>query len=169
MSEAGWGTDKPTKAGWYWWEHETTEACIACVYQDADGDWFANSTDWMNPWPLDDVDINARWLGPITPDAYAAGRKAGLTQYRDEIAQQLQLDHMHRQTYSKTDIIIALDKAERQIEAQAQGGSVRCQRCGGSGYTQSDDPARPLSRCGTCQGDGRYQPPQAKGGEHGKG
>lgn len=56
-----------------------------------------------------------------------------------------------------------------QIEAQAQGGSVRCQRCGGSGYTQSDDPARPLSRCGTCQGDGRYQPPQAKGGEHGKG
>lgn len=91
---------------------------------------------------------------------YAAGRVAGLKAVRRKIT-----DLMDRAfTDYEEDMDDLTEWLDFQIEQQAQGDSVRCQRCGGSGYTQSDDPARPLSRCGMCQGDGRHQPSQAQGG-----
>lgn len=55
--------------------------------------------------------------------ALADARRAGLkeadrtAEYRDRFARRLQLDHTAKQMYCKTDIIIALDQIEGDMEA----------------------------------------------------
>jgi hypothetical protein len=55
----------------------------------------------------------------------AAIRRATLEEaaadYRDRIARKLQLDHMARQQYSKTDIIIALDQVDDDMDKAKEG------------------------------------------------
>ena len=65
MSEAGWGTDKPTVAGWYWIRDPrfVLSGGVKVVY--------ITTKDLMMDWGS-----TAEFLGPITPDAYAAGRVA---------------------------------------------------------------------------------------------
>lgn len=61
-------------------------------------------------------------LSDLVDDIYSQrveAQAAAITDYRDKVARELQLDHMARQTYSKTDIIIALDRVDMR-DAQAQ-------------------------------------------------
>lgn len=49
-------------------------------------------------------------------------RQEALREYREVIARNLQLDHVKRQTYSKTDIIIAIDDADFTLDRLASEG-----------------------------------------------
>ena len=74
---AGWGTDKPTVEGWYWMrapKHGWRD-CVMWVDKDDDG-FYIDVGDCDSEYV---TEIEAEWLGPITPDAYAAGRRAGET------------------------------------------------------------------------------------------
>lgn len=71
------------------------------------------------PWHGDWVGMLGGYIAAYGQREYQRGAKQALEQYRDEVAMKLQLDHMHRQTYSKTDIIIALDQADSALDALA--------------------------------------------------
>ena len=79
MTEAGWTSEKPTAAGWYWWrrdQHALPGVAIVC--SDLSGYYMSrtghNST-------FDHVDdVIGEWRGPISPDDNAQGRVAGLLQ-----------------------------------------------------------------------------------------
>ena len=80
MSEAGWGTDKPTVAGWYWIRDPrfVLSGGVKVVY--------ITTKDLMMDWGS-----TAEFLGPITPDAYAAGRVASLAEVERYMAMRLRL------------------------------------------------------------------------------
>ena len=71
-----WTSEKPTAAGWYWIrapKHGWRD-CVLWVDQDDDG-FYIDVGDCDTEYV---TDIDAEWLGPITPDSYQQGRVAGL-------------------------------------------------------------------------------------------
>ena len=74
MTKAGWTSEKPTAAGWYWIrapKHGWRD-CVLWVDQDDDG-FYIDVGDCDTEYV---TDIDAEWLGPITPDSYRQGRVA---------------------------------------------------------------------------------------------
>ena len=67
-----WTAGKPTRAGWYWIrapKHGWRD-CVLWVDQDDDG-FYIDVGDCDTEYV---TDIDAEWLGPITPDSYQQGR-----------------------------------------------------------------------------------------------
>ena len=74
MTKAGWTSEKPTAAGWYWIrapKHGWRD-CVLWVDQDDDG-FYIDVGDCDTEYV---TDIDAEWLGPITPTDDAALRRA---------------------------------------------------------------------------------------------
>ena len=71
-----WTTEKPTAAGWYWMRAPKCgwRDCVVWVDKDEDG-FYIDVGDCDSEYVMD---IEAEWLGPITPDSYQHGRAAGL-------------------------------------------------------------------------------------------
>ena len=71
-----WTSEKPTVAGWYWMRAPKCgwRDCVVWVDQDDDG-LYIDVGDCDSEYVMD---IEAEWLGPITPDSYQQGRVAGL-------------------------------------------------------------------------------------------
>ena len=71
-----WTRKAPTVAGWYWIrapKHGWRD-CVLWIDQDDDG-FYIDVGDCDTEYV---TDIDAEWLGPITPDSYQQGRVAGL-------------------------------------------------------------------------------------------
>ena len=78
MTEAGWTSEKPTAAGWYWNRINGTVGIALIMRRDCQlyawlrfKDAWLSREGWLNY-------IHGEWLGPITPDSYQQGRVAGL-------------------------------------------------------------------------------------------
>ena len=69
-----WTTEKPTAAGWYWMRAPKCgwRDCVVWVDKDEDG-FYIDVGDCDSEYVMD---IEAEWLGPITPDSYQHGRAA---------------------------------------------------------------------------------------------
>ena len=75
-TEAGWTHEAPSKEGWYWMrapKHGWRD-CVMWVEKDEDG-FYIDVGDCDTEYV---TDIDAEWLGPITPDSFQQGRVAGL-------------------------------------------------------------------------------------------
>ena len=73
-----WTSEKPTVAGWYWMRAPKCgwRDCVVWVDKDEDG-FYIDVGDCDSEYVMD---IEAEWLGPITPDSFQQGRVAGLLQ-----------------------------------------------------------------------------------------
>ena len=79
MTEAGWTSEKPTEAGWYW--NRISGAVGIALITRRDGRlyaWLKFKDAWLTREGWLDY-IHGEWLGPITPDSYVRGRVEGLT------------------------------------------------------------------------------------------
>ena len=77
MSEAGWTSEKPTEAGWYW--NRISGAVGIALITRRDGRlyaWLKFKDAWLTREGWLDY-IHGEWLGPITPDSYVRGRVEG--------------------------------------------------------------------------------------------
>ena len=71
MTDAGWTSEKPTEAGWYWYQGDTDLDAVVV--------WVAPNMHLINLSHRGPVRaFDGKWLGPITPDSYQQGRVAGL-------------------------------------------------------------------------------------------
>ena len=119
MTEAGWTREKPTVAGWYWWRY-AGEPAVVRVIHSMYGLVIEGHVGLVQ-------NMNAHWLGPITPDSYQQGRVAGLVRGA-------QLVRWHKSCAFEADPALALERAAKDIESvasqiiqpqQAQEGGVR--------------------------------------------
>ena len=85
MSEAGWGTDKPKVAGWYWYKPSPDPDYAEVLLILGDGSDECPLFAMQNGVGVTLSRLGGEWLGPITPDAYAAGRVATCVWTYDDI------------------------------------------------------------------------------------
>lgn len=111
MSEAGWGTDKPTVAGWYWWRSLLGDVEVVKIgYVGKVARVYGHGSDGLRL----EHQGPGEWIGPITPDAYDAGRRDALTNaYKIALQQRCERG---------TPWDLACVTIADLIEAQAQGG-----------------------------------------------
>ena len=116
MTEAGWTSEKPTAAGFWWWRQSDRVKYLYIVEVDSEMNvWFHGKEDESR------VDyLTGEWFGPITPTDRQQGRVEGLREYREVVARELQLDHNNHPTRFKASIIEALDKADFEVAKIAQ-------------------------------------------------
>ena len=76
-----WTSEKPTVAGWYWMRAPKCgwRDCVLWVDQDDDG-FYIDVGDCDTEYV---TDIDAEWLGPISPTDRQQGRVAGLREAED--------------------------------------------------------------------------------------
>ena len=84
MTEAGWTSNRPKVAGWYWFRvaEIATPKPLYVDYGFVNGKqvWYAEGcAGYIHDWP------HGEWLGPITPDSYQQGRVASCEWTYDEM------------------------------------------------------------------------------------
>ena len=93
MTEAGWTHEAPSKEGWYWMrapKHGWRD-CVMWVEKDEDG-FYIDVGDCDSEYVMD---IEAEWLGPITPDSYQHGRAAGARECVEKVRARAALWRAH--------------------------------------------------------------------------
>lgn len=119
MTEAGWTSQRPNREGVYWfrWSVSSRPLIVSVVKDDCA--WrvleMGNQYDGSLAGYSD-----GEWLGPLSPTDRQQGRVAGLREYREVVARELQLDHNNHPTRFKASIIEALDKADFEVAKIAQ-------------------------------------------------
>lgn len=65
-----WTTERPTRAGWYWWrnlpEHDPAVVRIFTRNGFMRVDWGSKDADYLSPWTRD---VGGEWQGPLEPEA----------------------------------------------------------------------------------------------------
>lgn len=88
-----WTSEKPTVAGWYWMRAPKCgwRDCVVWVDKDEDG-FYIDVGDCDSEYVMD---IEAEWLGPITPDSYQHGRAAGARECVEKVRARAALWRAH--------------------------------------------------------------------------
>lgn len=113
MTEAGWTSKAPTKEGWYWMRAPKSgwRDCVVWVDKDENG-FYIDVGDCDSEYVMD---IEAEWLGPITPDSYQQGRVAGLREAQETL-ERLE----NRDTPLSIDVEEFYEWLDEQLAQQAQ-------------------------------------------------
>lgn len=80
MTEAGWTSEKPTEAGWYWYQGDTDLDAVVV--------WVAPNMHLINLSHRGPVRaFDGKWLGPITPTDRQQGRVEGIQESKNLVSE----------------------------------------------------------------------------------
>ena len=117
-----WTADKPSSPGWYWWRSLLGDVEVVKIgYIGKVAVVYGHGSDGLRL----EHQGPGEWLGPITPDAYAAGRVAGIKEVQQYAHDECFVPCAGKDLWQRGHNAAALhifNHCQKLIEAQAQGG-----------------------------------------------